>query len=498
MKKLIFVLLTLFNWAGLHAASHQWQWIGPPAGTIQQIIPDRKNPNVWYSVNNGVLYRSTNGAKSWNVTPLSNLQDPYDTSVAPVVVDSESSNLFVANQKPGGSRLWFSEDQGKSFQLRGSFHFKLRRVIPHPTDPNVLYGFGLNDLDLAVSVTGGRSWENVSNLPFTIGQPVGNCEVEALEFVDFVFSPFNSNVLFASALVLEECIPESDEFSILIMSDNGGKTWKVLEKGSDYGYTFHTDPLFPKRVIASNHDGLKILTPQGWKVLSSQQDLLQVISVPGHPEELLGTQRFFAGSYKIRVFKSKDGGKSWNVAPLGLEGKISKIQSVDDSTRGLLAGTNGAGLYYRNQENSWQQRNRGFLEADITQIQTPASGDRIYASSRDFGNSESGYLFTTEAMKTVWENLSFLLPGNSGTFDFMTVDPGDSQHLLIASKSISGSENGGKKWISSNMTPIECCQFAVAFDPGNPNVVYAARDGAFKSTDGGKNFQQLSATNLPT
>src|SRR5215813_10800424 len=83
------------------AADHQWQWIGPPAGTIQQIVPDRKNPNVWYTVNNGVLYRSTDGAKTWHVTPMNNLQDPYDASVVPVVVDPQSSNVFVLNKKPG-------------------------------------------------------------------------------------------------------------------------------------------------------------------------------------------------------------------------------------------------------------------------------------------------------------------------------------------------------------------------------------------------------------
>src|SRR5262249_53098559 len=92
-----------------------WQWIGPSAGNIQQILPDRNHPAIWYVVNNGVLYRSGNGAQSWQVTALNQLEDVYGLS-QPVAINSDSSQLYVTSLKPGGSRLWVSQDQGKTFQ----------------------------------------------------------------------------------------------------------------------------------------------------------------------------------------------------------------------------------------------------------------------------------------------------------------------------------------------------------------------------------------------
>src|SRR5262245_61568828 len=65
----------------------QWKWIGPAAGAIRQIVPDRSEPNLWYAVNNGFLYRSTNGAETWKELRL--------RSVDSVFVHPLTSELFV-------------------------------------------------------------------------------------------------------------------------------------------------------------------------------------------------------------------------------------------------------------------------------------------------------------------------------------------------------------------------------------------------------------------
>src|SRR5262249_2103680 len=82
-------------------------------------------------------------------------------------------------------------------------------------------------------------------------------------------------------------------------------------------------------------------------------------------------------------------------------------------------------------------------------------------------------------------------------FNFMEVDPLNPLHLLLASDKVWSSANSGKAWNASSLTPKSCCQFAMAFDPTNSNIVYAAREVAFKSTDGGKTFKLLSSK-LPT
>src|SRR5262245_7496182 len=135
------------------AETPAWKWLGPEAGNIQLIVPDRSHPGVWYVDNNGRFYRSTDGGRRWSATTIFNLSsvgaEYFDSlgNALPITVHPISSEVLAITASDYGSRppwkLWSSSDYGKTFHLRGQFPFRLRKVLFHPKYREVVYGFGL-------------------------------------------------------------------------------------------------------------------------------------------------------------------------------------------------------------------------------------------------------------------------------------------------------------------------------------------------------------------
>lgn len=332
MKKSLLVLSLLIPLVLNADKASTWVRIGPPAGEIQQILPDRRNPDVWYAINQGILYRSENRAQTWKPSSLENV---FFIAVHPV-----TSSIFAISGDSSfeSSNLWASTDGGKTFQLRASFNYRLEKVILHPSKPEILYGLAPHGV-LIVSGNGGQLWSRCE-------LPVFDSEYDPV-LDDLLISPLDQHTLYLSLTLWG--YSDYDNGNFLLRSSNDGRSWKVeMKNWGSYSIAFHTDPLFPGKAFAilkvadENLAEVLRLTQGGWLRISKTKAFDKLFSVARHEKELLALSGM--GSVNVSVSRSLNEGQTWE--PVRIPEFLSPIMdlaTLDDPLRGILLGTKDGG-----------------------------------------------------------------------------------------------------------------------------------------------------------
>jgi photosystem II stability/assembly factor-like uncharacterized protein len=275
---------------------------------------------------------------------------------------------------------------------------------------------------------------------------------------------------------------------------NGGASWKAANSGLTAGYIARAiiiDPQNPSILYAGGACG--VYGPCGifkstdgavsWRAINSGLDgsviVVESLAIdPQDPRTLYaGTSACFQPSgipgfveggenlcYRPGVFKTTDGGATWNSMNVGLP---------------------------------WASVDFGFVAALAVDSQTP---DTIYASI-------PGGVFKSINGGMSWE-ISLMRHGAAA----LAIDPQNPSTLYTADWSgVLKSTNGGASWIAMNSGLPENCCGALAIDPQNPLTIYAGgrydlsyadgRYGIFVSTDGGVTWANTGmpwTNNLPT
>lgn len=160
------------------------------------------------------------------------------------------------------------------------------------------------------------------------------------------------------------------------------------------------------------------------------------------------------------------------------------LAALDDPFRGILAGTNGAGVYFRDETHDWIAVNTGIRNANISDVQGTASA--LYTLTA------RGFLYTSQDGGASWR-LPFGLEGPQ--FSGMGVDPVNPGHVVVSGPGIQTSRDGGIHWTQAKLDASGgAVSSASAIDPTNSKIIYVAKGnsyGLFKSTDGGASFKSL-------
>lgn len=466
----LFMILSL-----IANADSSWKWVGPPGGTVAELVPDRSNPNLWFAVNNSSLYRSGDNGSTWE---RKQLEDVVSVSVNPL----GSEVLVITGRGFHQRKIWVSHDTGKNFQLRATIPFPLRKILPHPQKRDVLYAFGFPPYDLGVSTDHGLHWKIFKNIPGEFYE-----DYEELEFTDFLVSPMNQEMLFASGSI----VTDYHSFAISIQSSDSGNTWTVESKK----YGLHWDPAFPHRAFSCSHDGIRKLTDKGW-VKISNQPADELSSVPNTENVLVATrldQHAFLPI--VSTFRSNDVGKTWTKVQLDLQNNVSVLNG---SSNGMLAGTQGGGIYRKN-ESGWRSVNTGIRESRIINVEL--GGDKIYGLSGIVSYQPGGrFLFKRDAETDSWSNLGFGMPlAKIAQIETIAVNPlkPDLVFALVPPSELLRSTDGGQTWsVVEGLPKRFLFGSRISFDLKQPDVVYFSRSSdpaVFRSTNGGLNFSRLPA-----
>jgi photosystem II stability/assembly factor-like uncharacterized protein len=268
------------------------------------------------------------------------------------------------------------------------------------------------------------------------------------------------------------------------------------------------DPQTPSTIFAATLDGILKSTDGGtsWSPVNSglPADAGRGYGITSLAIDPQNPTTIYAGIYggnAVRsggVFKTTDGGDSWNAAKSGLpDGGVIALAinpqnpgTIYASSRGVFKSTDGGA--------SWSAMNSG-LEGDIGYLGFPFSAlaidpenpDTIYAAGFDtalYKTTNGGARWTV-----VGYDLLFGYGRQAESVFAVAIDPRDS-NIVFAGTSAGASKSidGGVSWsavksrlITDANGPLAIS--ALAIDSQNPDTVYAieAHTGVFKTTDAG-------------
>ena len=219
----------------------------------------------------------------------------------------------------------------------------------------------------------------------------------------------------------------------------------------------------------------------------------------------------YAGSQTAGLFKSTDGGTTWqsiNDGTLDAFGSLPMIQAlaVDPKTPATIYAASLNGVYRSmNAGGHWDFISLHATDMHILNLLSiainPLTPTTIYiAGGLDVSDSR---IYRSLDGGQTWSQLSAGLTG-LGVLA-VAVDPINPLNVYVGDYGggVYRSSNGGDTWQTANVGLSTLEVTTMRFDPGNPGNLYLAVDrsngvgGVFRSADGGATWQPLSSDGLP-
>jgi photosystem II stability/assembly factor-like uncharacterized protein len=305
----------------------------------------------------GQLFQaSDDGGKTW-YQPGVKTEDAGAPQWPPV-----KSNRFLydssdATGKPLTTHQWYDGTQ-HPWEFKRVWH-----VEPSLTDPNTVYA-GVEDAAIFRSTDGGANWSEMPGLRGHGTGPQWQPGAGGMCLHTIILDPSNPERIFIA-------ISAAGAFR----TDDGGKTWKPINKGlrsqfipdqdAEVGHCVHHVAMNPKRpntlfmqkhwdVMRSDDAG------DGWKEISGNlpTDFGFVIDVNSNDPETVyvvpikSDSEHFPLEGKLRVYRSKTGGNEWEELAKGLPEKDCYVNVLRDAMAvdtldkcGVYFGTTGGQVY---------------------------------------------------------------------------------------------------------------------------------------------------------
>jgi hypothetical protein len=458
LKRILYVIFLLSFLLPFNAFSeYTWEWVGPPGGSVEKLVPDPNDSSIWYAINMRKVFRSVDGTRSWLPTHLVNVTDlDVHPKTSEVIVVSRANYL-------SDFMFWISNDHGKTFHLNGTGRWSFQALYVHPEKENVYYAISYNSLHLTYNR--GKTWHELTNVPVDFDKPYGkyqgkDCYLDDFVFKDLMIPSDEPETIYASAGPIYSCSHSyRDIFDPFLMVSRQNKPWKVLQRLKDErAFNFVNDFRTSKKYVFGT-SGLQEVRKGNFIQLSSLQ-FYEIALYPGKFNEL------YALTYRSHeLMKSLDGGRSWNKMPQGRNRDIWGI-AVQPATATLLTSrdfSGGDGIYAITLANgSTKEANSGFNVSQCDQVE--GKGQTVYAAS--------SYLHSSLNFGKTWRDLSSKLPVliTSNRMS-LKMDPRNLNTLYFTRQHLYRSQNGGASW----HTFVKGAFYVGAFDPNDPSTIYLTR-----------------------
>ncbi len=214
-----------------------------------------------------------------------------------------------------------------------------------------------------------------------------------------------------------------------------------------------------------------------WTSIGPEGGYINALAIdPATPDTL------YAGIYRGGVFKSTNGGGSWEAANTGLPSNTDvRALAIDPATPATLyAGTNGGGVFKStNGGGSWEAANTGLTNNVVLALAIdPATPDTLYAWT-----SYGGGVFKSTDGGGSWQAANTGLPSLPGlsnlNVDALAINPASPSTLYagIGGAGVFKSTNGGGSWFAFNAGLTNSFVYTLAIDPATPVTLYAGTSG---------------------
>jgi len=301
-----------------------------------------------------IIQRSDDGGKTWHQPGT-----PPGEQTGPGGMPKGESNKFVydAAAAPLTTHQWYDGTQ-HPWEFKRVWHLE-----PSLTDPDTVYA-GVEDAAIFRSIDGGTTWHELPGLRGHGTGPKWQPGAGGMCLHTIVLDPINPQRMWIA-------ISAAGAFR----TDDGGKTWKPINKGlrsqyipdqdAEVGHCVHHIAMNPKRpgvLFMQKHWDVMRSDDAGdqWKEVSGNlpTDFGFVIDVHAHEPETVyvlpikSDGEHFVHEGKLRVFRSKTGGNEWEPLTKGLPQKdcyvnvLRDAMSVDTLDKcGIYFGTTGGQVY---------------------------------------------------------------------------------------------------------------------------------------------------------
>ena len=321
------------------------------------------NPNRLYASQTSgwfgqIIQRSDDGGKTWMQpgTP------PGEENAPPAGPPKGESNKFVydtsaATGKPLTTHMWYDGTQ-HPWEFKRVWH-----IEPSPTDADTVYA-GVEDAGLFRSTDGGQNWQELAGLRGHGTGPRWQPGAGGMCLHTIILDPKDGKRIYIA-------ISAAGAFR----TDDGGKTWKPINKGlysqyipeptAEVGHCVHHVAMHRSRpgvlfmqkhwdVMRSDNAG------DSWKEVSGNlpTDFGFVIDVHAHEPETIyvvpikSDGEHFPPDGKLRVYRSKTGGNEWEALTKGLPQSNCYVNILRDAMAvdtldkcGVYFGTTGGQVY---------------------------------------------------------------------------------------------------------------------------------------------------------
>jgi hypothetical protein len=299
-----------------------------------------------------IIQRSDDGGKTWN-TPGTSEKDLMGADGMP---KGGASNDFRYEGLPG-THMWYDGTQ-HPWEFKRVWH-----IEPSLGDPDHVYA-GVEDAALFESKDGGKSWKELAGLRTHNSGPKWQPGAGGMCLHTILLDPKDRQRIFVA-------ISAAGAFR----SDDGGKTWKPINRGlhsqyipdpnAEVGHCVHRIAMHPSRpntlfmqkhwdVMRSDDGG------DNWTEVSGNlpTDFGFPIDVHAHEPETIyvvpnkSDSEHFPIDGKLQVWRSRTGGNEWECLTNGLPQKdcyvnvLRDAMSIDSLDQcGVYFGTTGGQVY---------------------------------------------------------------------------------------------------------------------------------------------------------
>jgi len=303
-----------------------------------------------------VVQRSDDGGKTWLQPGVPVGEKPPD-AWPPKPSNRFAYDVSPESGKPLTTHQWYDGTQ-HPWEFKRVWHFE-----PSLTDPNTVFA-GIEDAALFKSTDGGESWHELSGLRGHGTGPMWQPGAGGMCLHTVILDPSNPDRIYIA-------ISAAGAFR----TDDGGKTWKPINKGlksqfipdpnAETGHCVHHIAMNPSRpdvLFMQKHWDVMRSDDAGdnWREVSGNlpTDFGFVIDVHAHEPETVyvvpikSDSEHFPIDGKLRVFRSRSGGNEWEALEKGLPQKDCYVNVLRDAMAvdsldkcGVYFGTTGGQVY---------------------------------------------------------------------------------------------------------------------------------------------------------
>src|SRR5881296_1387008 len=304
-----------------------------------------------------IIQRSDDGGKTWHQPGT-----PPGEPAAPAGPPKGDSNKFAYDAspetgKPLTTHQWYDGTQ-HPWEFKRVWHLE-----PSLTDPNTVYA-GVEDAAIFRSTDGGENWKELPGLRGHGTGPKWQPGAGGMCLHTIILDPSNPQRMWIA-------ISAAGAFR----TDDGGKTWKPINRGlrsqyipdqdAEVGHCVHHVAMHPSRpgvLFMQKHWDVTRSDNAGdeWKEVSGNlpTDFGFAIDVHAHEPETIyvipikSDSEHYVHGGKLTVYRSRSGGNEWQALTKGLPQKDCYVSVLRDAMAvdsldkcGIYFGTTGGQVY---------------------------------------------------------------------------------------------------------------------------------------------------------